>query len=903
MTGPVDDKATIEVELEDALSREAVVAAKSAEEMAREIRTLNRQLLMLDKRALKAATSIGVLDAAMTKFNGNAKDGNTVLDSLNKTTAEYRDNVDKATKATSKNTTALTKQNRQVKKNTSSFRQFFKILDLGGKGLRPHTLAILALGTALAGGIAPAFQLGAAVSSLAGFLVALPAAIDVLLLSLVALGVGFKGIGEGISAALGDDWQAFYDAQKDLAPEAQHFLKVLRKYRGAFKEVRMSVQSALFEGFSDKLKPLLEKQVPIFKTGMTNIARIAGQTFGDVFTFFTSEKGGKSVEVLFRNAENLWRNIKTVAMPIMEGFADLVISTEKSFDKMTNTVIGKWGTQFGAWLTKISENGQAAMWLENAMIIGGQLVEIFQTFGRILLDISEAAGGMSTSPLASLLDLIEGFTSSAEGQEALRSFFESMRQVVSALAPVVVALGSAIGTVLAPILADIITELAPYVTTFIEELGAALEMTAPMWPILAQAIGQVLVALTPLLPLLATLISYVGVELANILKILAPILQLLLTALAGPLTIFFQTITTLLIAQAPFLQRIFEMIGRVLERVGPIIEKVGEAFMTHLLAFIEKLIPLWEEQLPLIEEFITLLGDGFLSVLEQLAPMLPDIFESLFELLSVFTDPLIISAILSFMKYMIFLVKIFVQILPWIVMFVSWLIRGAKLFIEWATWLAHGVLDGIRRFKEFLEFFAGIADQFRAFLDPIIDIITTPFRIAFNAVADLWNSTIGQLSWEVPSWVPGIGGSKISAPKIPKLETGGPALAGQKYMVGEAGKEMFFPNDGGEPQMIGERGTEYRTFDTSGFVMPNSMVRAMERANEGMVKELARMEGAHSDGAVRSAERAMAMAGGGDTYNNNIEQHFHNANMTPRDVERAVERALRKAEQDRKERS
>jgi phage-related minor tail protein len=57
--------------------------------------------------------------------------------------------------------------------------------------------------------------------------------------------------------------------------------------------------------------------------------------------------------------------------------------------------------------------------------------------------------------------------------------------------------------------------------------------------------------------------------------------------------------------------------------------------------------------------------------------------------------------------------------------------------------------------------------------DKITGIITAPFRAAFDAIADLWNGTVGSLSFHVPNWVPLIGGKGFDVPKIPKLAQGG----------------------------------------------------------------------------------------------------------------------------------
>lgn len=61
----------------------------------------------------------------------------------------------------------------------------------------------------------------------------------------------------------------------------------------------------------------------------------------------------------------------------------------------------------------------------------------------------------------------------------------------------------------------------------------------------------------------------------------------------------------------------------------------------------------------------------------------------------------------------------------------------------------------------------------RSAFSGLYGIITAPFRLAFNAVANLWNGTIGRLSWTIPSWVPGVGGNSIRAPRLPTMHSGG----------------------------------------------------------------------------------------------------------------------------------
>lgn len=81
----------------------------------------------------------------------------------------------------------------------------------------------------------------------------------------------------------------------------------------------------------------------------------------------------------------------------------------------------------------------------------------------------------------------------------------------------------------------------------------------------------------------------------------------------------------------------------------------------------------------------------------------------------------------------------------------------------------------------------------------VADFISAPFKAAFNFVADAWNNTVGQLVWDVPDWVPLIGGSHLGAPKIPRFHTGGTVagVPGQEVLALLQAGETVTPAGGG----------------------------------------------------------------------------------------------------------
>ena len=79
------------------------------------------------------------------------------------------------------------------------------------------------------------------------------------------------------------------------------------------------------------------------------------------------------------------------------------------------------------------------------------------------------------------------------------------------------------------------------------------------------------------------------------------------------------------------------------------------------------------------------------------------------------------------------------------------------------------------------------------FLTSYFNGVLNIYKGIFNAIAKLWNGTVGKLSFSFPSWVPGFGGKGISVPNIPMLAEGGIVTSPTLAMIGERGPEAVVP--------------------------------------------------------------------------------------------------------------
>jgi hypothetical protein len=105
--------------------------------------------------------------------------------------------------------------------------------------------------------------------------------------------------------------------------------------------------------------------------------------------------------------------------------------------------------------------------------------------------------------------------------------------------------------------------------------------------------------------------------------------------------------------------------------------------------------------------------------------------------------------------------------------------------------------DSVRKIVDTV--FQGMLKGGKAVFDGLTTYFGAIFNIyksLFNGIAKLWNGTVGKLAFNIPSWVPVIGGKGFEVPEIPMLADGGIVTGPTLAMIGERGPEAVVPLSG-----------------------------------------------------------------------------------------------------------
>lgn len=452
---------------------------------------------------------------------------------------------------------------------------------------------LLLIGTVAAGAVAGVVSLTTSVLALGQALVAasgvaglLPAVLAGFAAIKATLAVGLSGVSEGFKA-MSEDAATFNEAIKNLAPNAQEFLRALREQKGAFDDLKLATQNRLFEGLAAAVQPLANKYLPLTRGLLTDIAGSLNSAARQALSFVTSGRTVGTVGTLFDNLKLSVNNLSGAFAPAIAALLDIT-TVGSSFLPGFAESINHAALRFAEFIRQARESGRLQEFFQNAIDTLKQLGDIIgNVFGalRNIMGAANAEGAGLLDTIQSITQSFQDWTGSTSGQEALRGFFESMQRVVKALGPAFFSLIEIIGRDFIPILADIAEIIGPVLKPLFEVFGRLLQSLRPLIQALADAFATALEALGPFFDALATAINDAMPTLGPIIEDIGKAFAELFTAMVPLAPLFVQLLEALLPIIPPFIRMIAEIMPELIELIEalmPVIEALAQAFIAAL---------------------------------------------------------------------------------------------------------------------------------------------------------------------------------------------------------------------------------------------------------------------------------------------------------------------------------
>lgn len=600
---------------------------------------------------------------------------------------------------------------------------------------------------------------------------------------------------------------AYADALSKLPPKTQEFVKTLVALKPQFDRLKVAA-SDMMPGFTSAVKDLATN-FPVIETGVRKTALALGDVAQQAGKAFSGPAFQKQLGDIMDSNAVATHNLGMAGISLGQAFFGVAHAARGAWESLTGSM------QAGAarvkqWVDEKNATGELKVMIDTAV---QAIKDLFATIGNILViikNIFQAAGvegGSMLSVVREITGALKDWTSIPENMAPLKAMFDGFKtgvggmfqslfdglkgalpmisQLLQAIGSAFAVIGPPIGELVAALvkaLLPAVTALLPHVAHFAALLGTALANAIKHLPLeqFAKILGEILDAVAPLLSPLADLVGAVltlAIPLANIIamvaKSLAPILQKLIpivTQIAGELGQY--------LADAS--QKLFEALEPVIPILVQVADQLGKALLEaiqQMMPSMLKMIDAWVGLLPAITPLIPVVADMITTIL----PIIPIFFQIYATLLS-FVIPIIGELI----KILVWVAKEVIEniVIPTVKFLVARFQDLANVFSSVVGWIKDKGGDLLGWFKD-------LPGALRDKLSGLEEMIKGPFKAGFNAVARLWNNSIGGIGFHAPSWVPGVGGKGWTFPNMPYLAKGGTAMTGGLAMVGERGPEIL----------------------------------------------------------------------------------------------------------------
>lgn len=517
-----------------------------------------------------AAEMRGVLMASLKEASAGVKADTTkpIRDDVDKTSRHVRDVLGKILKTTGGVAAGF---GRVV---SSGLRMALIATAAGGAlaGVASLTTGVIALGQALV--------------AASGAALLLPAALAGLKAVTATVKIGLVGLDDAMKA-LGKDSAEFEEAIKDLAPEAQRFMRTLRQLKPAFDGLRMDVQNRLFLGLADHLKVLTDRYLPVAERLFVTMAGSINEAAKDVGTFLARSSTVQQVNGIVDNLRLSFAQMAPAILPAVQALLDLTDVGSGLMPELT-TGINAAAQRFAAFIRESARTGELEAIIRRAIEtikqLGRIVANVFGTIGNVM-DASTASGFGLLDNLEKITRAARDFSGSFAGQAMISGFFAQLKRVADALWPSVKALVEVFVRDFVPILADIAATIGPVLRPLFEALGRLLQSLRPLLQALADAFATVLKAMEPVFDALGDAIEDAMPELRPLIDDIAEAFANLVKAMIPLIPVFVDLLKAVLPVLPPFIQMVADLMPSLIDLIKagmPLIEAFANAFVAAI---------------------------------------------------------------------------------------------------------------------------------------------------------------------------------------------------------------------------------------------------------------------------------------------------------------------------------
>ncbi|MFT4202197.1 hypothetical protein [Gordonia sp. (in: high G+C Gram-positive bacteria)] len=361
----------------------------------------------------------------------------------------------------------------------------------------------------------------------------------------------------------------FAQALAKLSPNAQAFVLAVKALGPAWTDLKMAVQDRLFDGLGESVTTFANQNLPMLKSGLSDIAGYMNTTIKSTLSGLTQE---------FKNL-----GASGTLTALKEGIGQALQGVPGMITGITNSVV-----TMGA-------------------VIAPTLGPLFQGIGDAFKAMGPSLGLVGAALSQSLTQLLPQFA----------SFINALSVGLAPVLPVLATLLGALGDALQPLIPPLSQALQILGNT----LAEALTVVSPFFAELVGLIADLFKAVSPLVPVFLKVLSAILTPLVGILRSVVQALTPVIQTIANAMTPVIAKLT-------PILAQVGQIIGQALVKsinvLVPYLPPLLDAWQKMVLALLPLLPPLIQiaaSLLPMLVKIIAILLPPLTRTIEMFADL------------------------------------------------------------------------------------------------------------------------------------------------------------------------------------------------------------------------------------------------------------------------------------------
>lgn len=214
----------------------------------------------------------------------------------------------------------------------------------------------------------------------------------------------------------------------------------------------------------------------------------------------------------------------------------------------------------------------------------------------------------------------------------------------------------------------------------------------------------------------------------------------------------------IMLAIQPFAEKVFDKVGEIMDIIGPKVDQVTKFFQEH--EGIAKAVAI------ILGGVLVL---ALIAVNVQLALMAINVLAATWPIV------LIIAVIALLVAAFIYAWNHFDWFRNSILTAWELIKEGFQVAWDFIQTIFSAIWGAV---QWVYDKFIWLKDNIGGIFEAVGNAIVAPFKIAFNTIVDIWNGTIGKLSFTTPSWFGPMGGKTFSAPTLTQWKHTGGIVSG-----------------------------------------------------------------------------------------------------------------------------